>query len=172
MIDSFEKKGGIMQKRVDAIRTWLREEGAENRDKASKKNVDKDEAESLGRELIESVMENDANIDDIRELISRGADVNMKDQQGWTALMWASGKGDKEVVEVLISNGADVNLKGKTDMTALMYAALYGQKEIIAMLINSGAKVDLQDNKGKTVLYYTGTEEIKTLLEDAAGGQK
>ena len=47
-------------------------------------------------------------------LLSKGADVNIKDIQGKTALIFAATYGNKEIVELLLSNGADVNAKALT----------------------------------------------------------
>ena len=50
---------------------------------------------------------------EIRDLILKGADVNIKDIDGWTALIWAAEKGHKEIVEMLLDGGADVNVQNK-----------------------------------------------------------
>jgi ankyrin repeat protein len=42
-------------------------------------------------------------------LIANGADVKVKDIDGWTPLRKAAYYGHKEIVELLIANGADVN---------------------------------------------------------------
>ena len=44
-------------------------------------------------------------------LLSKGADVNAKDQSGYTALSWASSGGHSEIVRLLFQKGADVNAK-------------------------------------------------------------
>ena len=42
-------------------------------------------------------------------LITKGANVNAKDEDNYTALILASKKGHKDVAELLIAKGADVN---------------------------------------------------------------
>ena len=52
-------------------------------------------------------------------LISKGADVNAKDKDGWTPLHEATMGGHKEVAELLIVKGADVNAKDEGGNTPL-----------------------------------------------------
>jgi len=42
-------------------------------------------------------------------LLASGADVNARDGEGKTALMWAAWKGDDSIVRTLLANGADLN---------------------------------------------------------------
>jgi len=58
----------------------------------------------------------------VRMLIERGADVNIKNSKGMTALMIASRGGRTEIVRMLIERGADVNIKNSNGKTALMLA--------------------------------------------------
>ena len=44
-------------------------------------------------------------------LISKGADVNAKNNDEVTPLHWAADMGHKEIAEILITKGADVNAK-------------------------------------------------------------
>ena len=57
-------------------------------------------------------------------LIGAGADVNLRDSDGMTALMWATGGGDEslDIVQDLIAHGADPNAKDRMGATVLSYA--------------------------------------------------
>jgi hypothetical protein len=79
-------------------------------------------------------------------------DVNAKDNYGVTALIDASFKGQKEVVELLILEGADLNAQDRQGDTALMNAAIKGHIEIVELLISNGADVSVKDNWGNTAL--------------------
>ena len=58
-------------------------------------------------------------------LIEAGADLNIRDREGETALMHAIANGDQdlEVVKDLIAHGADVNAKDRMVATVLSYAS-------------------------------------------------
>ncbi|MBQ6002370.1 MAG: ankyrin repeat domain-containing protein, partial [Synergistaceae bacterium] len=58
----------------------------------------------------------------VEEAIINGANVNAKDNKGYTALMWAAEKGHTEIAEMLINHGADVNAENNSGFTALMLA--------------------------------------------------
>ncbi|HJX34358.1 MAG TPA: ankyrin repeat domain-containing protein, partial [Desulfatiglandales bacterium] len=57
-------------------------------------------------------------------LIDRGADVNVKANNGTTPLMLAAFYDDKKCVELLIDHGADINAKNNLGLTARMFALL------------------------------------------------
>ena len=78
-----------------------------------------------------------SNTEVVRLLLANGAEVDSKDEDGRTALMYASRegrKGHKRVVELLLANGADMDSEDTDGYTALMYASRYGNKEIIKLL--------------------------------------
>jgi len=88
----------------------------------------------------------------MKVLIRAGADINTKNSNGWTALMYAASRNNKEAVKMLISAGADVNAKTSDGWTALMKAAhsLLNPKEIVKNLISAGADINAKDNNGWT----------------------
>ena len=67
----------------------------------------------------------------VRMLIKAGADVNLKDGSGYTALMRAPSYGfDTEIMEMLIKAKADVNAKNDEGETVASMAAYYLNMEI------------------------------------------
>ena len=83
--------------------------------------------------------------------MAAGADVNAKDENGWTPLHHAATWDSKEIVELLIAKGADVNAKNDDESTPLHYAET---KEVAELLIAKGADVNAKDEDGETPLYY------------------
>lgn len=83
-------------------------------------------------------------IDAIRELLSRGADIDARDRYGQTGLMIAAHSGDLEVVATLIENGASLNVTAKFGLSALMLAIVAGHTETARLLIRAGAELSLR----------------------------
>ena len=53
----------------------------------------------------------------VEELLNSGADIHQQDEQGWTPLNWAAGRGDLDMVKLLLDRGADVFRVGRDQRT-------------------------------------------------------
>ncbi|WP_409152637.1 ankyrin repeat domain-containing protein [Fretibacterium fastidiosum] len=112
----------------------------------------------------------------VRQLIQAGADVNAKNEYGWTPLMIAAIENTPEVLKVLIEAGADVNAKDRNGLTPLMHAAGHNTNpEVLKVLLEAGADAKAKNNEGKTALdcarwngKLKGTGALK-LLEEKTG---
>jgi ankyrin repeat protein len=87
----------------------------------------------------------------IIKLIKQG-DINLQNEDGYTALMFAVADNSLEIAELLLRMGADLNIQDKWGDTALMKATNWGRLGIARLLIKTGAKLDIQDKWGKTAL--------------------
>ncbi|HEY9401513.1 MAG TPA: ankyrin repeat domain-containing protein [Pyrinomonadaceae bacterium] len=82
--------------------------------------------------LIEAVKNGDPSA--IAELSAGGADINEQDEHGWTALNWASGKGNVETIRLLLEKGADVTRVGRDQRTPYLIALAGGHAEAAKLL--------------------------------------
>lgn len=89
---------------------------------------------------------------DIKKCIVEGANVNGKDQNGWTPLHRAAFKGRIEVVKVLVKHGAKLDVVDYCGYTPLRLAMEAGQKDVVMYLIARGAKANLKSFKAKRVV--------------------
>ena len=70
----------------------------------------------------------------MKVLIDSGADVNMKNNDGWTPLYCAVVEGFTDIVKLLVDAGAEINTKISSGRTPLEYALWKGQEDIIEIL--------------------------------------
>jgi len=81
-------------------------------------------------------------------ILSRGADVNVRNQHGMTALMHAARNGHERMVRALLHHGADPNITRNDRFTALALAAFFGHTETVRILIENGAKTEVVTRSG------------------------
>ena len=121
------------------------------------------------------------NLSAVELLVQSGADVNIKDEQGKTPLMYLLNKTENlpnlEVVKLLIQSGADVNDRDNDGGTPLLYASkntlVDSGLEAIKLLIQSGADVNIavRDKNGDqafplAVVFYFSVLVIGQDLDD------
>ena len=108
----------------------------------------------------------------IRLLITAGADINSRDNEGRTPLMFSLMSGDHGwMVPVLTSLGADINARDNAGRTPLMYAVQgYMADEAWRRLMAAKPDIHARDNSGKQAIDYTtpGNNNHRRLLEHAA----
>ena len=78
-------------------------------------------------------------IDQVKKIISDGADVNMTECDGETPLQRAVFYNHIEIVKLLIDNGANVNKSNDYGLTPLFFANLIDNIDIIKLLTDNGA---------------------------------
>jgi ankyrin repeat protein len=91
----------------------------------------------------------------VHALLSKGANPNIQNDNGDTALMIASSKlvlhtNFIPVMNALIAGGANLNIQNINGITALMAAVEIGDVEYVRVLLRAGADVNLRDEDGDT----------------------
>jgi ankyrin repeat protein len=104
-------------------------------------------------------------------MIAKGADVNHETDKGWTPLMVSVGRTNKrpamngetlialkpaakriEAATLLLDHGAKINGGDKTGVTTLHAMAGQGEDAVVEFLVAKGAKLDLKDTSNRTAL--------------------
>ena len=124
-----------------------------------------------GKALIDAAM--DGNFEKVKLLIEKGADIDAKDNDGVTALMYVSRAGDLEIAKYLVENGADVNAKDKEGWSVLMEASYEGHLKVVKYLIENGkVNVNSKDDDGWNALMRASwrgySEIVKYLVKNGA----
>ena len=103
--------------------------------------------------IIKAAQNNDIKL--LKELILKNPNkINITDANGDTALIWASYKGNIDIVKVLLDNGANPNITNNAGNTALHLAAMYYNSTISKNLIKKHANINIQNNEGSTPLIF------------------
>lgn len=93
-------------------------------------------------------------------LLSPSIDIDVRNEQGETALMHAALRGDLDSVTLLVERGAEVNQPG---WTALHYAASGGHLEVVQYLIDHHAYIDALSPNGTTPLMMAARQQWPTV---------
>jgi len=120
-------------------------------------------------ELAEAAYKN--NMEAVKDLLRRGADVDDRNEAGGTPLLYAAANGYEELLLFLISKGAALDLTNKGGNTALMCAAALGEEKMARLLIAKGAKLDVRNEEGNTaeeIAEQREHPEIVLMLRQAA----
>jgi hypothetical protein len=92
-------------------------------------------------------------IQSVTNLLSINADINAKNELGWTPLHAAIRSNQKEeMIQLLLGKGADVNAKDNDGQTPMHFAVESGRNDIIQMLITKVANINETDNKGDNAM--------------------
>uniref|UniRef100_A0AAY5F249 Ankyrin repeat domain 12 n=1 Tax=Electrophorus electricus TaxID=8005 RepID=A0AAY5F249_ELEEL len=104
-------------------------------------------------------------VQQVKELIGLGADVNVKDFAGWTPLHEACNLGYYDVAKVLIGAGAEVNTQGLDDDTPLHDASSSGHKDIVKLLLRHGGNAFQANKRGERPVDVADSQEVEQLLK-------
>ena len=128
-----------------------------------------EEGADLNQELSNAVIASD--VDRIKFLIEKGAEINKPDSQGWTPLANAARQRKDKIVKVLLDAGADPNI-ASNGMTPLIAAAMRDHVASVKVLAENGADVEEPGPQGFRPLALAIAEQryevAKALMEAGA----
>jgi ankyrin repeat protein len=122
----------------------------------------------INRELLEASREN--NLAEIRRLLSVGAEIEAKGDDGHTLLHWASRRGHSQVVIELLDHGAQIEAKGNDSSTPLHLACYNGHVTIVNELLSRGANTEAKDRYGDTPLHDASRIEHVAIVKALRNG--
>ena len=108
-------------------------------------------------------------------MLRRRTNVNIRDIDGTTALMYAIIHGNFQedenqfkLVQLLLDHKADPNIQDVYGISALIFATVSRYSKVIKLLLKYGALVNMKSASGDTALFYAmGDEEIEKILKEA-----
>lgn len=111
----------------------------------------------------------------LKILIERGADVNIKDSSGSTALNYVCRLFPDDIrheaAKLLLSKGADVNLYDNRYFSPLLHGAMTGDVPLLRTLVEAGADIERTDwyfNDAEAFARSKGPMGNKPVYEEAA----
>lgn len=132
----------------------------------------KEEKTSLNKRLLDACKKGKRAKVLVKILLDRGAEVNARDEHGWTPLHHAASRDAVSILQLLLDKGADVNSKTVEGATPLHVAAASGSLNTISLLLAKGVDINARDNSGRTPLHYAAAKgslaTVKLLLKHKA----
>lgn len=108
----------------------------------------------------------------VTALVKQGADVNVAQGDGGTALHWAAHWDDVAMAKRLIAAGAHVDAANDYGVTPLFLAASNGNAEMVGVLLDAGANANAALPTGETVVMTAvsggNPAAVKRLLANGA----
>lgn len=111
------------------------------------------------------------NLSNVKRLIKHGADVNYKDNEGFTPIGIACIKHSHKIVKYLLKHGANPNYIYPDDTTPLTIACINGDIKIVKLLTRYRADVNFVDvnNTALSIAYrFKYMDIVKHLTEHGA----
>ncbi|KAM7534964.1 hypothetical protein Aperf_G00000094692 [Anoplocephala perfoliata] len=88
------------------------------------------------------------------ELNKSIVNIDIRDNKGFTPLLWACANGQKATVELLLWRGANAFARGINGENALLLAAVKGHYDVVLYLLRAGLDVNESDELDNTALMF------------------
>jgi len=161
----------------EAERAKNAEDAGKTRDRTKSPSTKPPKRQTAARSALRWAAYN-GHTDTVRALISRGADINKGDTEGYTALHEAALYGHHETLLTLLELKAWVNPRTDEGWMPHHLAAAYGYLDIIKSLQEAGADLCATTNGGLTAMDwakaygYVDTSEFLRTCSDRHGNQE
>ena len=113
------------------------------------------------------------NVDRVRALIEAGADVNVRNHKGQSALHCAAKAGFVDIVALLLEHGCEVDAQdrqGETPLAAALRSTVKDKAkllDVVRLIVNAGADSDYADHKGRSPRAIAGAKRNARVWVDA-----
>jgi ankyrin repeat protein len=101
-------------------------------------------------------------VDEVREALKGGVNVNCKNSFGNTALHCAAANNHTDVVMLLLESGGDIDAQNDSGNTPLAWAASVKARDAVELLVAHGASLNTLNKSGQTALdlaYQNGGDD-------------
>lgn len=116
----------------------------------------------------------------VEYLLANGAQIEARNEDGSTPLIWAASFAQTDILKLLIDRGARTNVRDKDGNTPLIAAAcecalatMNSAYDVVRMLLEQGSNVNARSKDGTTALMnaasgFGGAAIVKLLLDNGA----
>lgn len=111
-----------------------------------------------GRTPLCAVSRDGGNAETIKTLIELGADINTKDNSGWSPIQLAAWRPYEDIVNILLEAGADLEIGKDEGKRLFSNAVAFGLENLFENMISLGFPIDINNS------------DTKPLILSAAGG--
>lgn len=129
--------------------------------------IEKEEKEETKRQkytklLLQSASKGDLDkVVECLETMNPFIDINAKDKDGTTSLIYAACFGKFEIAQALLTAGAQVDDQDLHGWTALMWATTNNHESLVKLLLDYGASAQTKSAKGRTVFDFVKNDANK-----------
>ncbi|KAG0182812.1 hypothetical protein DFQ28_005261 [Apophysomyces sp. BC1034] len=88
-------------------------------------------------------------------------DINARDDDGTTPLIYAACFGKTDIAQVLLAGGAKIDIQDSFGWSALMWATNNSHEGLVKILLEHGASSQTKSAKGRTVFDFVNTDNQK-----------
>lgn len=124
---------------------------------------------SLYTQMEEQFYEETFTVEDVQKFVSRGADLNYTDGDGYNSLMMALDWSHYDIAEALVEAGADLG-PAEGDSTSMLEYALYdGAPDSVIQKILDNGGLDAAMKTGFDIeeyVEYSGNDSVYALIDD------